>query len=402
MYMILCLQELRWVLIGLCFISSLSFAQIDGEIGKIQDSIWVDNNGTESFALYLPQSFQEDQLCSIVFIFDPAGRGMAGLKPFIQASETYGHILVCSNNAKNGPMDANFEIANRLFNFIFTNFSVDAKRINIAGFSGGSRFATAVAVLTGQMRAVIACGAGFPSDLRMVPKSPDFIYAAVVGERDMNLIEVSNNKPYLDALNFTNELFFFDGGHRWPNEDEMSEVFSWLYLQDLKDGILTTEIHRVQKLYNESYKKYSEEKNPIGRSILLKRMEKNFKTYFNTDSLGIQLQEIEATSEFKDEITNRSKIFKVEEELIVKFSDRFLKDYDNPKNFSNKWWSKEISKLNELSTKSTFYKDMVERLKYKLYELSYVRSKPEHVPVSPEQKEFCDFIITNLTAKLPD
>ncbi|SDB67459.1 hypothetical protein SAMN03097699_3390 [Flavobacteriaceae bacterium MAR_2010_188] len=32
--------------------------------------------------------------------------------------------------------------------------------------------------------------------------------------------------------------------------------------------------------------------------------------------------------------------------------------------------------------------------RYKLYELTFVRSNPDYVPVSPEQKEFCDFIIT--------
>ncbi|MGB5226730.1 MAG: hypothetical protein WBN55_00600, partial [Eudoraea sp.] len=80
-------------------------AQQAFEAGKLTDSIPVANTTNETFALYLPTSFVTSQASPILFIFEPAGRGRLGVETFIEASETYGHILVCSNNSRNGPYD---------------------------------------------------------------------------------------------------------------------------------------------------------------------------------------------------------------------------------------------------------------------------------------------------------
>ena len=86
---------------------------------------------------------------AIIFIFDPSGTAINGINAFKAGAEKFGYILVCSNNSKNGPYQMNFDLTNRLFNHIFSEFNIAENRIYTAGFSGGSRLACTVAVLTG-------------------------------------------------------------------------------------------------------------------------------------------------------------------------------------------------------------------------------------------------------------
>ena len=127
------------------------FAQADGyPLGQVIESVPVREQAGESFALYLPAAFKSDEASPVVFVFDPVGNGPNGLQGFLEAAETYGYILVCSNNSRNGPYDRNFEIAGRLFDQVLTEFAIDPDRIYTSGFSGGSRLASAIADLAGK------------------------------------------------------------------------------------------------------------------------------------------------------------------------------------------------------------------------------------------------------------
>ncbi len=153
---------MKKIIFGLClFAVFFMSAQAPYEAGAITDSISIPDKGGENFSLYLPKSFKHDFLNSIVFIFEPMGRAPLGIEVFIEAAETYGHILVCSTAIKNGPYQRNFEITERLINHVFSEFNINENQIYLAGFSGGSRLASAIASLTNIAAGVIACGAGF-------------------------------------------------------------------------------------------------------------------------------------------------------------------------------------------------------------------------------------------------
>ena len=145
----------------LIFLLSLSlFSRGDRfKKGKTIDTIWVDKTLNESFAFYMPKSYEPATPTPVVFIFEPMGRGNTGIEPFIAASETYGYLLICSNNTKNGPFEQNYEIADKLFNKVFSSLLLDPKRIYTSGFSGGARLALSITVKTNQIQGVVSCGA---------------------------------------------------------------------------------------------------------------------------------------------------------------------------------------------------------------------------------------------------
>ncbi|MGB5461843.1 MAG: hypothetical protein WBM92_00620, partial [Aureibaculum sp.] len=122
------MKEVIYLLLFCCYFSA--FSQKDKfNKGEIIDSVLVSANSNESYALYLPIQINLSEFSPIIFIYEPMGRGGNGIHPFIKTADTYGYILVCSNNSKNGPYEQNFEIANRLFSKIFSVFNIHKNRI---------------------------------------------------------------------------------------------------------------------------------------------------------------------------------------------------------------------------------------------------------------------------------
>lgn len=169
----------------------------DLEKGVLYDSIWVDAKLGESFALYLPNKYNQEIASPAVFIFEPMARGSVGIEPFIKAAETYGYILICSNDSKNGPYEINYAVANNLFPKVLSMFKIDPKRIYTAGFSGGARLASSIAVQSNKIAGVISCGAAFNLKSRGLPSTQSFSYACLMGDEDMNYNELQFTNSYL-------------------------------------------------------------------------------------------------------------------------------------------------------------------------------------------------------------
>ncbi|MDX1471400.1 MAG: hypothetical protein R3213_07870 [Flavobacteriaceae bacterium] len=381
-----------WIFILVGVISISVYGQAF-DSGKVIDSVPISLGDDESFALYLPNSFNPEKLNSIVIVFDPGGRGPNGIKNFIPIAERFGHILVCSNNSKNGPYQQNFDIANRLFSKVFDEFNIDPKQIYLAGFSGGSRLATAIAVLTKQMSGVVACGAGFPENLAFAPTAPDFLYVGLVGDRDMNLLEMQNNFHFLQKLGFKNELILFEGGHIWPPPEVLQNAFEWIALNAHNQSVNKLRPDLLKEIYNTNYKELQNTPDVLRKSRELETLIKSFDGIYDVDSLGTQLNELKNSSKYESASKSQKEVFEMEERLILRLTDRFHSDYGNPKNLNKKWWSKELTKLKKLEEKNLLYDKMVSRLTYKLGELAYTRSKSEYFPVTPLQKNFCLFLL---------
>jgi len=95
-----------FILYSFCF---TSYAQ-QFETGKIIDSLSVTNSEDETFTLYLPTTYNSNEASPILFIFSPSGNGKKGVKTFIKSAEAYNHILICSNNSRNGSLERNFNL----------------------------------------------------------------------------------------------------------------------------------------------------------------------------------------------------------------------------------------------------------------------------------------------------
>ncbi|WP_299213729.1 hypothetical protein [uncultured Aquimarina sp.] len=366
------------------------------ETGKLIDSVLVSDKTNETFAMYLPKSFNPGLESPVVFIFDPGAEGQRGIQPFIEASETYGYILVCSNNTRNGPYDRNFDITNRLFEFMLGNFKIKQNEVYLSGFSGGSRLASAIAVLTNQVAGVIGCGAGFSQESSHVPSTENFAYVGVCGNKDMNYQEMIRAKGYLKHLNFTNTLITYDGNHSWPPADQVLKAFDWLEIQAHLQRIKKKEAPEIYKSYQKVYDIALEAQKEGKLIIAVENYERALTTYnsfYKLDSIVNTLKAIHKSKVYKKLLKSVSKAFEKEVILTKKFTTRLFEDYKNPDKIDLSWWEKELGELEKLDEKEDPQtKEMLERLRFQIFAVAYSMSNPNLYQSNKKQKELADKI----------
>ena len=316
--------------------------QSDFVVGELIDSVSVTNSKNESFALYLPKSYKKDVLSPIVFVFDPAARGRAGVSPFIEAVETHGYIIVCSNNSRNGAYSKSFDIANRLFDHVFKNFNIKQNDMYLAGFSGGSRLVSAIAVLTNSFSGVIACGAGFSKDPTHTPSFQKFTYVGICGDEDMNYSEMRNNKGFLEKVNFKNTLFTFHGGHRWPPKEEINRVFRWIAVQKGTNNNISSEYLNLALKEVDDYKKNDD---IMFAAEHYERIVGSYPTSPDTDKIKAGYDLLINSKEYKVANKNMTTALSQEGKIAKTLYTRIAKDLENPDKANMGWWEKEFKKL---------------------------------------------------------
>ena len=363
------------------FLNYLQAQQTVFDKGVIYESINVKNTENETFAIYIPQSFNPSELSAIVFVFSPSGNGKSGIKPFVKAAEEYNYLLVSSNNSRNGiPYDTIFGFLDRLFDHIFSTFSIDPKQIYTAGFSGGSRLANTVAVLSKRIAGVIACGAGFSRFPGHVPTNEKYSYVGLVGDKDMNYLEMINNIEWFNKSGIENELMFFSGNHRWPPSDQIVRAFDWLELQAYKKGIRDQNINKVNAAYQKNYKEADSLKKDgldYFSAIELERIVRNYDKILSLDSVRLKLKALKKSKAYKSQSKIQKSVKEEEEKTVQKFIDRIDASLKKEKVvFDSVWWKKELAdyhkKYSDLD--NVYLKNMKERIDYYLFAVAFERS----------------------------
>jgi hypothetical protein len=261
-----------------------------------------------------------------------------------------------------------------LFDSVFSIFNIDEKQIYLAGFSGGSRLATAIAVLTDQIQGVIACGAGFSPESSHMPLSKEsFSYVGLVGERDMNYYEMFDVKDWLNRFQIENEIFTYDDDHRWPPEEQIVKAFDWLELQAYKRNLRNRDNEITSKIYRlmvDRAEAFQSEERYLRSSWEYERILRNFGSIYTLDSIQYKLIEIKNKDEYNLELSQFKELEVEEEKIKMVYSERFNKQL-NAKRIPSKykWWEKKFSEFNDEieASKDPGRTNMLDRIRYAIY-----------------------------------
>lgn len=201
--------------------------------GQIVDKVESLRTAGQSFALYLPSSYDSASAWPILYCFDARARGRLAVERFRDAAEKYGYIVAGSNNSRNGPNEPITIAMQALWDDTQSRFNIDPKRMYSTGFSGGARVALHFAAVT-RLAGVIPCGAAFaPPNF---PKTVPFAVYGIAGTDDFNMPEFREADRRLDAIGTPHRIRQFDGGHDWPAAALCTEAVEWLELQAMKSG----------------------------------------------------------------------------------------------------------------------------------------------------------------------
>ncbi len=151
---------------------------------------------SQTFALYLPPGYTTERRWPVLFVLDPRGRALLGLKRFQEGAARLGWVVLSSyNTLSDGPPEPNVAAVNAMLEWAQAHPSLDPTRLYLAGFSGTARAALGFAVaLRGHVAGVIAVGGalGFAMGGPETAFAADstFAYFGSAGTQDFNYEEV--------------------------------------------------------------------------------------------------------------------------------------------------------------------------------------------------------------------
>lgn len=205
-------------------------------IGKLIDTVTCAGNAGQSYALYIP-AVQNKTALPVVYFFDPHASGSLPLRKYQQLANTYGFILVGSNNSKNGnSWDQAEAIWQSLSADTRKRLNIDPQRQYTAGFSGGAKVAGYVALQHPEIKGVIANGAGLPDGAPA--DNYGFSFTAIAGEGDMNMTELVAINAAFDKTHTPHRMLLFNGKHEWAPEATMNQAFAGFQFDAMRNKAL--------------------------------------------------------------------------------------------------------------------------------------------------------------------
>ena len=205
------------------------------ESGKVLSNVIPAARADQSYALYLPSTYSPDRKWPLLLSSDPLARGSAPLELQKAAAEKLGFILASSNNSRNGPGKARFDATEATLNDVQARLSVDTRQVYLAGFSGGARFSSQIALACKCSAGVLLDGAGFSNGQSPPPDAPFPVFSAI-GILDFNYSEVIPLQDALEKAGYPHWLRVFDGSHEWAPAEVMEEAMAWFRIQSMKAG----------------------------------------------------------------------------------------------------------------------------------------------------------------------
>ena len=327
---------------------------------QITDTVRCHDNIGQSYTLYLPAQYDDKKSWPVILIFDPGARGRIGISNFIEAGRKYGFILACSNNSHNGPMGDNFTAAAAMLQDLEFRFTLNQKRIYAAGFSGGSRFAMALAIKEKRISGVIGCGAGLPNARNDRPSgNSDFLYYGLAGSRDMNYLEMLDLPGFFsDHSRVVSYVRTFSGGHEWPHSGLITEAVEWIVLQTMNRKIIPADQTFLSYIETKTYNLINSELSAGNQADAIRYMRfaaRDFQGTLFSDAITKLLTDSEKSSEYQKAIRKWNKMAANEQEKREKYM-QYLSETLNSGSLPDSvsvWWENETRALIRLRDKGS-------------------------------------------------
>ncbi len=313
--------------------------------GTVQ-KVFVTGDSSQSYALYLPERYNDSLSWPVIYFFDPQAAGDLPLRKYASWAGQFGYVLFGSNNIKNqmSGTDMNRFIRS-LFDDTYRRFSLDAKRTYVAGFSGGARVASSIALSDPAIRGVIACGGGFPSTTQLPPVHFDFL--AFAGYEDFNLPELIQLDKTLQSQPCRHFLIRFNGKHAWPDSLIFRDAFYWLDFNAMKDKSIPVNDSLIQSFEHEILAKLDKTpaKSLTDRAALISEMVTFLQGLASTEKYEKELNAIYASPAWQKKQEQFAALIKEENRLQQFYIRAFTTQ-------PLSWWREEVQKLNNSIAKS--------------------------------------------------
>ncbi|MEM7350671.1 MAG: hypothetical protein AAF657_07685 [Acidobacteriota bacterium] len=218
--------------------------------GELIEGIACETDPTQTYTLYLPSGHNAERRWPGLLIFDPRGRSVQAAELFRDAAETYGWVILSSNDTRSdGPADPNTRAIQAMWPEAHSHYSIDPKRIYAAGFSGGAMLGWWLGRSTGTLAGVIASGGRL--ERHNLDQEIAFPTFGAAGNTDFNYSEMQRVHQRLAAWGTPHRLEIFDGRHRWMPPELARAGVEWMELQAMQSGLRGRDEGLIDRLYRQ-------------------------------------------------------------------------------------------------------------------------------------------------------
>jgi len=340
--------------------------------GIVQDLVMVNDSIGESFAIYLPTSYDGAVKWPVLFPLDMQGRGKQVISMFTEAAEEQGYILAASNNIHDSlSITENMLIVSRMFNKVYSMFPIQKERTYTAGIASGAKFATLIPSIIRPIEGVLSCGSAIPYMELLDQKNP-FLFIGIVGKSDFNYMEMRDARKNNYALSnyvkkvFDNYLMTFDGGQEWPNKRYLKKGLELFTLKAMQKGNIQKDSAYITKIYNIEYSdlnSFISNSNMTAALDLTDEMLIKFKGLVDLNQLKNRKKAL--TKDKLYILQNRKERKYFQKEYFIRSEYRYnLNDDVFTLNYNNLgWWNYQMSEIKKhMSSPEPLEREMGNRL----------------------------------------
>jgi predicted esterase len=303
--------------------------------GVVIDTVHSLSDTSQTYALYLPSTYDKSRHWPLLLLMDPRGRALVPMRLFRAAAERYGYIVMSSYQTQSdGPVEPNDKAVDAMLDDAQSRFSVDIHRFYFAGFSGTGRLAWYYAYsIPDNVAGLIETGAGLPNpDLLLqknVAKAPTpFAVFLSVGTSDFNYQEVRGLDNRLGVFGVRHHLEQFDGPHSWPPESVCTDALVWMQLQAMRDGRVATNHPWIDSLFNTSVTTIDSlaRNDAYAASVLFSQAASDFAGLHDTNAIAASANRL-AQSEAAKRAAKRISSLATDEEAFHEREESFYAEF---------------------------------------------------------------------------
>jgi predicted esterase len=210
--------------------------------GRLVERDSVAGDSAQHVAAYFPSGYAAAHPAPVLFVLDPRGRALVGLRLFAGAAERHGWIVVSSyNSASDTETDPNVDATNAMLDWVQAHARIDTTRMYLAGFSGTARIAWPLAAeLRGKVAGIFGTGGAVSFSARGPEMTfggdSSFAFFGSAGATDFNHAEMRGFATRLRVARIPSRFEWFQGGHAWPPRWLCEEAVDWLELRAMLGG----------------------------------------------------------------------------------------------------------------------------------------------------------------------
>lgn len=337
--------------------------------GTVYDSISCFRYAGESYALYLPKDYNSLKKFPVVFFFDAHARGWLPVRRYKMLADSFGFVLVASNESKNGlPAQTRNQLIYHFMQDVEQRFAINPGRIYTGGFSGGARIAAGIGLSNQNIAGVIGCAAGFPK-LNHIANT-QLAYVGIVGNTDFNYLEMKQLNNELEAAHWQHCLLVFDGHHQWPPLQTMKTAFDFLQADAMRRQLIPVDkqfLSQLKATFNRKRAQAVRGHNPLLQLQTDKQCIAFLDGLTPLETCKTEIQKLQQNTTLKRHQQQQT-VLKKEEQKWQQIYVRALENRDAA------WWKKALVSLSNQEKSATTHagKQMIRRLYNYLSLMSYL------------------------------